>query len=188
MHHHGELIVLSCVHCASIFEPKLPIRRQPMYCSGSCKALAYQERKAPKTERNCKICGVSFMPKRYTRGDRASLCSDSCKSLAYQRRNPEATKRRLHEWAIAHPEVKAQIESRRRARMAGSGGTHTVEEWLAKCAEYDHRCAYCGVAKPLTRDHKQPISRGGRDSIDNIVPACLPCNAAKGNRVTITVA
>ncbi|MBC7761736.1 MAG: HNH endonuclease [Candidatus Saccharibacteria bacterium] len=43
-------------------------------------------------------------------------------------------------------------------------------------------CAYCGATeRPLQRDCVQPISRGGRYTIDNIVPACGPCNASKSN-------
>ena len=43
-------------------------------------------------------------------------------------------------------------------------------------------CAYCGAAdRPLQRDCVQPISRGGRYTLDNIVPACGSCNASKCN-------
>ncbi|QZT61298.1 HNH endonuclease [Mycolicibacterium austroafricanum] len=33
--------------------------------------------------------------------------------------------------------------------------------------------------KPLTKDHMVPLSRGGSDSIDNIVGACVECNTRK---------
>jgi 5-methylcytosine-specific restriction endonuclease McrA len=43
-------------------------------------------------------------------------------------------------------------------------------------------CAYCGAAdQPLQRDCVLAISRGGRYTLDNIAPACGPCNASKGN-------
>ena len=47
-------------------------------------------------------------------------------------------------------------------------------------------CLYC--AKPfaegeLTRDHVIPVSRGGRNSWDNVVAACRRCNHYKGNRL-----
>ena len=48
-----------------------------------------------------------------------------------------------------------------------------------------HLCLYCGVrfpAKQLTRDHVQPTSRGGQNIWENLVTACQPCNARKGNR------
>ena len=43
-------------------------------------------------------------------------------------------------------------------------------------------CAYCGSSdRPLQRDNVLAISRGGRYTLDNIVPACRSCNASKGN-------
>lgn len=43
-------------------------------------------------------------------------------------------------------------------------------------------CAYCLVVdKPLQRDCVLAISRGGRYTLDNIVPACGSCNTSKCN-------
>lgn len=44
-----------------------------------------------------------------------------------------------------------------------------------------HRCAYCGKAAS-TVDHVLPRSRGGADSWENLVAACLRCNNVKGDR------
>ena len=44
-------------------------------------------------------------------------------------------------------------------------------------------CAYCGASGvPLQRDCVLPISRGGRYTLDNIVPACRSGNASKWNQ------
>lgn len=46
-------------------------------------------------------------------------------------------------------------------------------------------CAYCGAkyhGKDLTRDHIMPSSKGGKDSWDNCVASCKPCNNWKGDR------
>jgi 5-methylcytosine-specific restriction endonuclease McrA len=41
-------------------------------------------------------------------------------------------------------------------------------------------CAYCGVTqRPLQRDCVLPISRGGRYTLENVVPACRSCNTSK---------
>ena len=65
----------------------------------------------------------------------------------------------------------------------------TVEQWRDVCERFDNRCAYCGVHEDvlkiihhqgLTMDHVIPLSKGGEHSIENIVPACLSCNAGKG--------
>jgi 5-methylcytosine-specific restriction endonuclease McrA len=46
-----------------------------------------------------------------------------------------------------------------------------------------HKCAYCGRADlPLTIDHIIPRSRGGDETWENLVAACLPCNNRKGDR------
>jgi 5-methylcytosine-specific restriction endonuclease McrA len=46
-------------------------------------------------------------------------------------------------------------------------------------------CLYCGREchrSSLTRDHVQPVSKGGRDIWENVVAACFQCNSRKGNR------
>jgi 5-methylcytosine-specific restriction endonuclease McrA len=48
-----------------------------------------------------------------------------------------------------------------------------------------HLCLYCGEhyhRSELTRDHVMPVSKGGRDSWENVVTACLHCNVRKGGR------
>ena len=57
----------------------------------------------------------------------------------------------------------------------------TDEQWAALKAAWSG-CAYCGAAdRPLQRDCVLPISRGGRYTVRNVVPACGPCNASKCN-------
>lgn len=41
-------------------------------------------------------------------------------------------------------------------------------------------CVYCGAAA-VGVDHVIPTSKGGPDTIDNIVPCCLTCNTSKGD-------
>lgn len=43
-------------------------------------------------------------------------------------------------------------------------------------------CQYCGSRNNLTVDHIIPRSRGGKDTWDNLVTACVSCNNKKGNR------
>lgn len=56
--------------------------------------------------------------------------------------------------------------------------------WKRRCAS--GVCHYCGAqvgAKALTMDHLVPIIRGGVSTRGNVVPACKPCNTAKGHRL-----
>lgn len=46
-----------------------------------------------------------------------------------------------------------------------------------------HSCQYCSYkGEQLTLDHVLPRSRGGGDSWENLVAACVRCNVKKGNR------
>jgi 5-methylcytosine-specific restriction endonuclease McrA len=47
-------------------------------------------------------------------------------------------------------------------------------------------CQYCNTKyarEDLTIDHVMPRSRGGKNTWDNLVIACYPCNARKRNRL-----
>ncbi len=47
----------------------------------------------------------------------------------------------------------------------------------------NHQCQYCGVRSgPVTIDHVIPKVRGGEDTWENLVCACVKCNNKKGNR------
>ena len=46
-----------------------------------------------------------------------------------------------------------------------------------------HKCQYCGSTRELTIDHIIPRSRGGEDTWENLVVACMPCNMRKGNKL-----
>ncbi|MDJ0508395.1 MAG: HNH endonuclease [Crocosphaera sp.] len=46
-----------------------------------------------------------------------------------------------------------------------------------------HTCQYCSYkGEQLTLDHVLPRSRGGGDTWENLVTACVRCNVKKGNR------
>ncbi|QYG95322.1 HNH endonuclease [Iamia sp. SCSIO 61187] len=65
--------------------------------------------------------------------------------------------------------------------MAARDHDLTAEQWAGLRAAWGG-CAYCGATDiPLQRDCVLPISRGGRYTVDNVVPACGSCNASKGN-------
>lgn len=96
----------------------------------------------------------------------------------YRERHPGA----LRQWHAKNPGKNSHYVHQRRMRKIGNGGTHSFEEWMALMEKNGHKCAYCGAAKKLTRDHKIPLSRGGRDDIENIAPACKSCNSSKGAR------
>lgn len=76
---------------------------------------------------------------------------------------------------------KARIARRRKRRMDRVSHDLSDAEWIALKRAW-RGCAYCGISdKPLQRDCVLPISRGGRYTLDNVVPACASCNASKSN-------
>lgn len=45
--------------------------------------------------------------------------------------------------------------------------------------QFGNACAYCGNGNSLQVEHVVPISRGGTNTLGNIIPACSRCNANK---------
>ncbi|MCA0329946.1 MAG: HNH endonuclease [Actinobacteria bacterium] len=71
---------------------------------------------------------------------------------------------------------------RRKRRMAAQEHDLTDAQWAALVEAWGG-CAYCGSAETtgLQKDCMLPISRGGRYTVGNVVPACRSCNASKCN-------
>ena len=73
---------------------------------------------------------------------------------------------------ISEAEVKREREKSRELRKS--------RWWQNRIAL--GRCHYCGEKFPpeeLTMDHLVPVSRGGKASRNNVVPACKECNSRK---------
>lgn len=76
---------------------------------------------------------------------------------------------------------RARAARKRTKRVAASGSDLTTDQWF-RILEAWACCAYCGAdGAALQKDCVSPISRGGRYTIDNVVPACGSCNASKSN-------
>jgi len=97
----------------------------------------------------------------------------------YYARHRESHKAVMAAYHKAHPEVLRAKSSGYRARARAAEGRFTSAEWRAQVASYDGTCAYCGSRERVEADHRIPLSRGGTNSIDNILPACRSCNGTK---------
>jgi 5-methylcytosine-specific restriction endonuclease McrA len=76
---------------------------------------------------------------------------------------------------------KARSARKRKRRMGRVEHDLSEEQWTVLKASWGG-CAYCGESgRPLQRDCVLALSRGGRYTLDNIVPACGSCNASKCN-------
>jgi 5-methylcytosine-specific restriction endonuclease McrA len=103
---------------------------------------------------------------------------DRAAKRAYYAANDEAVRAANKAYAQSHPEVAVVKRHRRRERVSGQPG-FTAQEWRALLEAHQHRCAYCFESARLQVEHKVPIARGGKNTIDNIVPACARCNTRK---------
>ena len=76
---------------------------------------------------------------------------------------------------------RARAARRRTRRVALADNDLTPAQWAAIQLVWGC-CAYCGATgAALQRDCVLPISRGGRYTLENVVPACRSCNASKSN-------
>lgn len=125
-------------------------------------------------------------------------------SKGYREINPKKIKRNIKRWRVMNKEyilryrrmwsktekgkaAKQRDYSRRRNGIGGVINNLTADEWIEILKEYKFRCAYCGKEFNLfdkaTKDHVIPISKGGDNTKENIVPACKSCNSKKHNKM-----
>lgn len=77
-------------------------------------------------------------------------------------------------------------KARRRALERGASGTYTWSEVTRIWISINRCCAYCD--QPTTTyepDHVIPLSKGGSNSITNVVPSCPLCNSDKRDLLLI---
>jgi len=94
----------------------------------------------------------------------------------------ERKNRKMREWRKNNPEKAARHCNNKRAKRRSAEGKFTNDEWKAVVDHFSGRCVYCGEKGKMTVEHVVPLSRGGTNYIENIVPACLGCNASKGKK------
>jgi 5-methylcytosine-specific restriction endonuclease McrA len=104
---------------------------------------------------------------------------DRARKRADYARDPERWKATVAAYRRANPEIVRVVHRLRRARQVMAPGTYTMADWLDLVRLYGGRCGYCDAATTLEPDHRTPLSRGGSNRIDNIIPSCRPCNTRK---------
>lgn len=119
-----------------------------------------------RSKKRCDICGMDGL----LAISNPPICHQ-CYAREYNRR-PEVCARKASDLA--------------QRRLMNADGNFTAEEWLATMRSWDWRCAYCSerlTRKNRSTDHIVPLTRGGSNNADNIVPCCRSCNSRKNNRL-----
>lgn len=145
----------------------------------------------------CDNCGMlSYETPSHYKLKNRHFCSTECYSEyrkeklslteqhAYKGVRKEGESRQVYHrrYAKKNPERIAHLKARRYARERNAEGSHTLEDWKLLKEKFGNRCAVCREDKKLTKDHIQPLSKGGTDYIENIQPLCRNCNSKKHNK------
>lgn len=86
------------------------------------------------------------------------------------------------EWSAANPEKRRAIsksyKARRRTSEKEGDSTAQVFAWEQVAPKV---CYWCGIACESNYhvDHYEPLSKGGKHTVSNLVIACGPCNLTK---------
>jgi 5-methylcytosine-specific restriction endonuclease McrA len=84
---------------------------------------------------------------------------------------------RNKEYRKANPEQHVMHVNAYRSRRKNADGVLELDEWDDVCERYNYKCIDCGSDGPLTVGHAIPLSLGGSNWEDNIIPQCKSCNS-----------
>ena len=129
-------------------------------------------------------------------------CKD-CHSIdckTYPSQQTDVIVARNRKWRLENPEryearekayrqtEEYKADQRRRApaknaaRRVAYDTNFTTEDWEDILACFGYVCAHCHAKDvKLTLDHVIPLNRGGEHDVENVVPACEPCNYGRGD-------
>jgi 5-methylcytosine-specific restriction endonuclease McrA len=78
--------------------------------------------------------------------------------------------------------IKRIKETRQRRKKGYGSGVNDTFNRLQIYDKTRGKCYYCGckiLYGQMTVDHKHPKYKGGKDDLENLVPACWDCNQDK---------
>lgn len=127
---------------------------------------------------------------RYKKNKRAYYERNREEAIARARKwvedNPDQRRETWNAWYASNPTSRHAAHRQRRARLRGADTREVPHrDWQRLVNRYGGLCAYCRKQAAAHQDHIIPISKGGRHSIGNLIPACGPCNRSKRDRLLI---
>jgi hypothetical protein len=125
-----------------------------------------------------------YYTKQYTEANKEHIRN---RNIKYRKENKEKVKASIKAWIERNKERYREIcainSHQRRANAKQLPSSFTKEQWKDCKHEFGQCCAYCGkYSKKLTQEHFIPVSKGGEFTINNIIPACGPCNYSKQDK------
>lgn len=169
-----ESIMKSCLICEGNYQETHFNQR---YCSNECKwkAKRISQENYKKSEK-----GI-LAKKRWIQSDkRKENESNYRKKESYKEKNRSRIKK--YHQTIKGKIMKSNVYGRRKS-ILDNAGKFTKEEWENKLKEYNYSCANCQTKENITIDHIIPLSKGGKNTIDNLQPLCGLCNSRKNNKI-----
>lgn len=190
-------VIKKCIYCGKEYKTKPSHAERRRYCSKKCQGLVI----TTLVTKFCIVCEKEFKVHNNVSRKEAKYCSQVCKGLHDSGEShwnykgpgnrlgddPVHLKERRRKLYLKYDNVKNTIRRGKMKRERNLIVEHHFTEWIELLKKHDNICFYCGVRmtktpgkKQRTRDHIIPISKGGSDKLENIVPACRSCNSKKG--------
>lgn len=144
----------------------------------SIKCYSKNNRNKDKLEKWCKSC----VKEKYSKWREKNITYDLERKKSWRKNNLEYDKQRKAKWSSENLDKRRMSYHKRNIKIK-QNVFYISEKEIKRIISSP--CFYCGSNQNIQIDHVVPISKGGKHSIGNIVPACRSCNASKCDKYLI---
>lgn len=95
--------------------------------------------------------------------------------------NPEKVKE-IRKRTYENNKEKSFIRAHKRRTLIGNATAEDIKELKSSYGF----CVYCNKKVKLEIDHIKPITLGGTNDVENLVPVCRSCNSSKRNKTLLS--
>lgn len=124
----------------------------------------------------CSCCGADKPETEYYRATGTGIPSGQCKECTNIKRHVKRDRAK-------HGKFVSKEKQRNMEHVE-----YELAHWCEAMLHFRSACAFCGKkegrakADKMDRDHLIPLSKGGKTTKENIIPACRKCNRGRGAR------